>query len=142
MPYFFFTGGDNSAFTSPMSQHTNGAIHSAFMSHSNPFSMEALLNRPPLTAGVIPPVSSTASQRLSAHRQFSFPPPAVSSAASSMVNQYLNYPLPPTFPGAAAITPFFMSQLAAISSLNHHKPLSEKLSEHDNNFSDDDSKKQ
>lgn len=124
-----------------MGAPTTASIHSAFMAQSNPFSMEALLNRPQLSTGVMPPAPPSASQRIAAHRQFSFPPPAVSSATSNVLNPYLNYTLPPTFPGAAAITPFFMSQLAAISSLNHHKTLGDKLNEQDNSFSDEESKK-
>lgn len=120
------------------------SVHSAFMAQSNPFSMEALLNRPQLTTGVMPSLSNSRShQRLSAHRQFSFPPPAVSSAASSaVINPYLNYPLPSGFPGAAAMSPaFFMSQLAAFSGLNQPKLIGEKFSDHESSHSDEDTRR-
>ena len=100
---YFLAGGDNSAFSSPDAAVGVGrSVHSAFLTQ-NPFSMEALLNRPPLPTGITPP-----SQRL--HRHLSFPATSSATASGSPVNPYLSYPAPfPTSP----ITPFFMSQLAA-----------------------------
>lgn len=68
--------------------------------------MEALLNRPQLTAAGVASPASALGPRM--QRQFSFP---VSSAPSA--NPYMSYPLSSAFPAASAMTPFFMSQLAA-----------------------------
>ena len=99
------TGGSKSAFSSPVSEASPG-VHSAFLPQ-HPFSMEALLSRPQLTTGIIPHVNPISQKP---QRQFSFPPTTTQSAA----NPYLNYQLPSAFaPSAAAMTPFFMSHLAA-----------------------------
>lgn len=79
-------------------------MHSAFLTQS-PFSMEALLNRPQLTAGVTSPASAL-TPRL--QRPFSFP-----TSSAPTTNPYMSYPLSSAFPAASAMTPFFMSQLAA-----------------------------